>query len=160
MNSSSSFKKALKAYWVGSQDDLRSIGMPWCDAEIVLVNENEGSNKARSYHKYSDVPYLHRKARRCPENDLYEFEGGRYTIRWIERVLKLRKWRADMEKMVTDMPEAKVYIYSGQWGMYWCSNYSGYTYNKSTAGIYNIKDAWNAVSHCGIEKQIDFEIAK
>jgi hypothetical protein len=65
-----------------------------------------------------------------------------------------------MEKLVADNPKAKVYIWSGQWNAYWGENGGGYTNRIADVGIYDIEDAWRRVSHCGIEKKIEFQIVK
>jgi len=56
--------------------------------------------------------------------------------------------------------DAKVYIWSGQWGSYWRPNRAGYTYNKSDAGIYTLDDAYDASGHCGPEKHIEYEFVR
>jgi len=42
-------------------------------------------------------------------------------------------------------------------GWYWRENRAGYTDCKSSAGVYELGDAWNASSHCGKEKHIVYE---
>lgn len=63
------------------------------------------------------------------------------------------------EKWISSKLDKKVYIYSAEWGCYWRPDRNGYTYNKSDAGVYTFSDAWNASSHCGPEKRIQYEYA-
>lgn len=42
-------------------------------------------------------------------------------------------------------------------GWYWRKNRAGYTDCKCEAGVYLMGDAWNASSHCGSEKGIEYE---
>ena len=150
------FQRIKKAYWVGTKDDLRSINMPWCGAQMVYVKEDETANHAK-YRAYDiNVPYVERHAKRCKQDDLYFFENREFCLNVIKQTLNLRQWRKDMEKLVSENIGALVYIYSGQWGAFWGTNYCGYTTCKESAGIYDIKDAWEHTSHCGLEKQIKF----
>lgn len=48
----------------------------------------------------------------------------------------------------------KVRIRSKEWGAWWRENGCGYTTEITSAGIYEAKDAWSYVSHCGPEKRI------
>jgi hypothetical protein len=50
--------------------------------------------------------------------------------------------------------QRNVLIFSGQWDSFCRENQSGYTYNKSDAGIYTFEEAFNSTLHCGNEKQI------
>ncbi|MHB8803591.1 MAG: hypothetical protein ACYC5U_12750 [Rhodocyclaceae bacterium] len=48
----------------------------------------------------------------------------------------------------------KVRIRSKEWGAWWRPNGAGYTDDIEQAGIYDAKDAWARVHHCGPEKGI------
>ncbi len=152
-----------KAYLVGS---YKGINLPYwdddCDSETILVEPNETKSKAKSKYlknTYSSVEWNDLRARRQPENDLYwseRFERNESlsTIKYYER---LDEWRLKMKKLVNENKGKSVYIWSGQWGAYWRTNCCGYTEKKSEAGIYEISEAWNNTSHCGLEKGIHFE---
>jgi len=62
------------------------------------------------------------------------------------------------DRTLAKLKGANVYIWSGQWGMYWRPNAAGYTPNKTEAGVYTISDAYEATSHCGWEKRIAYEV--
>jgi hypothetical protein len=57
-------------------------------------------------------------------------------------------------KLISQISDLDVLIYSGEWGGYWRSGGSGYTYHKSEAGVYDFKDAYKRSGHCGDEKAI------
>ncbi|WP_306168800.1 hypothetical protein [Halomonas sp. MMSF_3323] len=48
----------------------------------------------------------------------------------------------------------QVRIWSGEWHMWWRPAGRGYTGDEAEAGVYEPKDAWEYVSHCGPEKKI------
>ena len=48
----------------------------------------------------------------------------------------------------------KVRILSNEWGAWWRPNGCGYTDDPEQAGIYDAKDAWERVRHCGPKKRI------
>jgi hypothetical protein len=54
----------------------------------------------------------------------------------------------------------RVRIWSGEWGMYWRPNYSGYTRDGLEAGVFDFDEAWLHTSHCGPEKRIEFRIVQ
>ncbi len=73
-------------------------------------------------------------------------------------MVKLQRLKTAVgRKWLSTRLDRKVHIFSGEWGMYWCPNSSGYTPSKSEAGVYTLGDAWNTSSHCGPEKGIRYE---
>ena len=60
-------------------------------------------------------------------------------------------------KFMSTRIERKVYIYSDQWGAYWRPNKQGYCYDKESAGVYTLSEAFNTTCHCGKEKHIIFK---
>lgn len=160
-----------KAYWVAHKDAIHkteeNTHPEAIEGEFVYVDANEGSNKARqifysrSYHAMpSGSKYIDVRAKRRKSEDAYLYEGKSRCMNFIRQSEWTKKWRAQMEKMVADNPNTKVRIHSGQWEQYWGVNGAGYTNNPDHIGIYDIKDAWRRVSHCGIEKRISFQIVK
>lgn len=154
-------KKLKNAYLVAlTNRDLWEYGHPDGSCELI-----HATNSTQARCIYKNQHYLDEKASSLPykryeEEDLYEFEGENKSKNDINRILKYRKWYSDMEDMVKNNPNVKVYIHSGEWGAYWRPNRCGYTSYKDKAGVYEIQDAWNAVNHVGLEKQISFEIIK
>lgn len=154
-------KKLKNAYLVAlTNRDLWEYGHPDGSCELIHATN---STQARCIYKKQN--FLNEKAsslqyKRYEEEDLYLFEGYEKSKKDIERELEYRNWYSEMVDMVNNNPNAKVYIYSGQWGAYWGPNYCDYTSYKDKAGIYDIEDAWNAVSHVGLEKRISFELIK
>ena len=55
-------------------------------------------------------------------------------------------------------PDAKVRIYSREHHCWWRANGSGYATDIADAGIYTFQDAWGRSSHCGLEKQIEYDV--
>jgi hypothetical protein len=51
-----------------------------------------------------------------------------------------------------------VVIWSGEHGLWWRANASGYTSKSAFAGVYRFEDAWSHTHHCGPEKRISFEV--
>lgn len=160
-----------KAYWVGHKDEINNTEEnchpEQIQCEVVHVDPNEGSNKARRifysrchYLLPRDSKYIDIRARRRKSEDAYLYEGQSRSVNLIRQSEERKEWRAMMEKLVADNPKAKVYIHSGQWGQYWGSDGCGYTNNPANVGIYEIEDAWNRVAHCGIEKRISFQLIK
>lgn len=147
---------AKKAFVVGSKRDVLYYGWPDSAAQIIHA---ENANKAKyKFSKTEYEDYTELRAVRRKEDDAYHFEGKERCLNYITQELKLRDWRKNMKELLENNPVAKVYIYSGQWGAYWRDNACGYTQRKEEAGIYDIKEAWKNVSHCGIEKAISFEL--
>ncbi len=160
-----------KAYWVGHKTTINNMEGT-CHPEevgggVVHVDIKDGSNEARKIfysQKYYELPndakYIDIRARRYRSHDAYLYEGEPRCMNLIHESEARKEWRVMMEKLVADNPKAKVRIHSGQWGQYWGKDYSGYTNNPENIGIYDIEDAWNSVSHCGIEKRISFQLIK
>lgn len=72
-----------------------------------------------------------------------------------------RSFRTEQDSFESFMSRNKdvyVNIWSGEHGAYWRSNRQGYTTHKEFAGIYSIKDAYDACGHCSDEKRIRFDI--
>jgi len=103
---------------------------------------------ARRYEQVEALSYLEqlKASLAMTESDLYALDM--FT-------LELYK---DNPKLFSNIdPNTKVYIYSGQWGLYWRGQGSGYTSAMSEAGIYGFADAIDRTHHCGEEKHIRYE---
>ena len=136
----------------------------WCsdpeenDFEIVYAdNRNEARVMWCRIKHYSDA-YIEVKAKRDSQYDKVVFEG-REMKRHVAIYMKEHKdWLEEMEAFVSSNKGKRVYIWSGQWGAYWRPNRCGYTNKISDVGVYDIDEAWNAVSHCGLEKKISLQL--
>lgn len=71
----------------------------------------------------------------------------------LER-LKTKTGMAWMQKN----KDKKVMIHSGECGLYWRPNRSGYTYLENEAGVYTLADAYDASGHCGRGKCISYKL--
>ncbi len=60
------------------------------------------------------------------------------------------------ERTRAKMAGKRVRIWSGEHGLWWRPEASGYTRVLTAAGIYSFEDAWSHTSHCGPEKRIVF----
>jgi len=69
--------------------------------------------------------------------------------------ITLEQIRSGAAKIALD---AKVRIYSREHHAWWRANGSGYAEDIADAGIYTFQDAWGRSSHCGPEKQIEYDI--
>ncbi len=145
-----------KAYRVFHKDDIHEINKPWTQVEVVY-GKNANEAKARVQMEFN-CPYTELRARRLKDSDIVETPDGTKIKSLAEYNKKWKEWRSKMINLVESSPNAMVYIWSGQWRSYWRPNCNGYTISKDHAGIYPIKEAWANVSHCGLEKQISFEI--
>jgi hypothetical protein len=162
MQNNLKYEKTKKAYWVGHRDIINQPYHPEIECSTIHVKPDEGSSKARykfysneylpDSYKFTDI-----RAKRQKDNDKYSYEGRELYLSEINSIVRRNEWHDEMTKLVTENPGAEVYIWSGQWGSYLGENYSGYWSDKSQAGIYKIEDAWKRVSHCGIEKGIEFK---
>lgn len=154
------YTRTEKAFLVAHYNHIDTDYMPESECERIYA---ETASKAKIKYLrlgYYDYKFIDLRAKRQKSADRYLFEGENMVLGEIDRVLENRKWLFDMQHLVNNNPKAKVYIRSGQWGAYWRDNRRGYTDDKSQAGIYDINDAWDAVSHAGVEKQITFVIIK
>jgi len=158
--------KVKKAYFVGHKNEIDNYYSPETSNVVISVDLKENINVARrkflqdKRFDFDNLSFIDVRARRKPESDLYLFEGQVKSMYEIHYIIEYRNWRYNMEKMVADNKGAKVYIWSGQWGAYWCANGAGYTTKINDVGIYDIEDAWRRVSHVGLEKRISFELVK
>lgn len=153
------YKLSKKAYKVGEPSAISRFKTYGINSPEDLIGTSyaETPGKAKAEFAHNDyVSFTSLRCVRCPEDDLYLFEGKEKTMHYIQRTVKHREWRKRLSGMAEDTPNKKVLIYSGQWGSYWRSNSAGYTSNTNEAGVYTAKDAWDNVSHCGPEKLIDF----
>lgn len=153
------FKLAQKAFAVGEEDAVFRFRMhshisPDDHIRIITAKTAGQAKSIFSSEEYMD--FLSVNCVRAKSYDLYFFEGKKITLEDIQRELEYRQWKSNMISLVENNPKSKVHIYSGQWGSYWRSNSVGYTHKKENAGIYDINEAWNCVSHCGLEKRIEF----
>lgn len=154
------YQRTEKAYDVAHKDKIDEHYHP--ETEVQRVYADTAKKAIYKYYKNEYLPESYRmidiRARRSKGADRYFFEGESIIMGEIERILNRRKWLAEMKYLIDKNPNAKVYIISGQWGAYWRHDRRGYTDDIKEAGIYDINDAWDAVSHAGTEKQISFRI--
>lgn len=155
-----------KAYFVGHKDEYYNRCSPETSNTVIWIELNENVNIARrkflreKYFEFDNLSFIDIRARRKPESDLFLFEGEAKSMNQIYNITEYRDWYSNMEKMVAENKGKKVYIWSGQWNSYWRENGAGYTTKVNDVGIYDIEDAWNRVSHVGLEKRISFEFIK
>lgn len=156
------YQRTEKAYTVAHKDEINSLYWyrpDWPGARIYAENSTKARQKYFSSvdsdfnYKFIDI-----RAKRERGADRYAFEGESMVLGEIERINNYRKWHKDMAELLKNNAGAKVHIWSDEHGAYWRSNRCGYTTEKEQAGVYTIEDAWNAVSHVGIEKRISFQI--
>lgn len=119
----------------------------------TVYAETAGKAKMK-FDNYKNEPFLKIKAIRDRENDWVEFEGKKVKRYDVVSTLQNRAYRAELQGFVARNQGKNVLIFSGQWESYWRENGQGYTKKKSEAGVYEINEAWERVSHCGFEKQI------
>jgi hypothetical protein len=150
-----------KAYIVGEADAIdsyRQNGGINSDGTVEMVH-SDGPSQPKVYFSYMHgVDYINVRCIRDKKYDLLVYGDRHLTLERIKSIETYTHWMKTMKEMVTNNPGASVRIYSSQWGSYWRTNSMGYTSDVKEAGIYGIKEAWENVSHCGIEKQISFEI--
>lgn len=151
------YTRTQKAFLVAHYSHINTDYLPETECERIYA-ETPSKAKIKYIQKGYDYKFIELRAKRQKGADRYLFEGESMVMGEIERRLEYRKWLDDMKSLIENNPTAKVYIRSGQWGAYWGANRCGYTNDKSQAGIYDINDAWKAVSHVGLEKQISFVI--
>lgn len=154
------YQKTKKAYKVAHKDEINRDYNPEWIGEIIYA---ETTKKAiQKYFKKVAFEYEYKlidiRAKRQPGADLYLFEGESRVMGEIIRITEYRAWLKKMNDLIDANPNAKVKIWSGEKQAYWRENRCGYTDNSKDAGIYEIKEAWSAVSHVGIEKRISFQI--
>lgn len=157
------FKRTFKAYYVGMEHEFRNLYHPeeGCEIFYVKCDVKNGNAKARyDYCKqnYSFENYTKIKAKRCSENDLYEYEGRNVSEYTLAQYLATDSYRKYLKDFVELNVGKQCYIYSGQWMKYWCSDGGGYTNIFENRGIYNVDELENWVGHCGGEKAIKFEL--
>lgn len=150
-----------KAYWVGTKEHLQELHMPWCEAELILADPALPESKVKRMMIFGwEYDYLDLRTRRAPSLDLYNYEGyprplTKSDIFDIEETIK---WRRETAELVYTNPDAKVYIYSGEYDAWWRDGGAGYTDKKELAGIYEINDAWNRVHHVDHKKRIKLQL--
>lgn len=74
----------------------------------------------------------------------------RITLNGIKRV-GLFNWKTRENWNVR-----KVHVWSGEHGLFWRAEASGYTSDRTQAGVYEFHDAFDRTKHCGKEKRIEF----
>lgn len=157
------YNKTFKAYYVGNDEQFLMMSHPDFGCEIFLVNVNEknGNNVARyAYCKqnWEFENYLKIRAKRCSENDLYEYNGKNVSAFELRQYLATNAYRKYLKEFMELNIWKRCYIYSGQWGAYWCDGGGGYTNKFENRGVYEVNELENWVGHCGGEKQITFEL--
>jgi hypothetical protein len=63
-------------------------------------------------------------------------------------------------KLKSQLEGKQVYIYSGEWGMYWRPGSAGYTSDSKKAGVYDFQEAFADSRHNGSEKAIYYRVVK
>jgi hypothetical protein len=129
---------------------------------VIVHAKTAGKAKTKAFsdvhYEYDEPEYKHLKVRRCKEKDIVIINGKKGErfplLNDIEYQFQINKWRTETKAFVNKNPDCEVYIYSGEHGMFWRSNRNGYASKKEAAGIYKAADAWDAVAHCGLSKQI------
>ena len=134
---------------------------------VVVFAENATLAKYAAWGDIGDVEetdeppsFVEVRVRRDKDADIFQYKGRKENRATIERFIESDKWRKKMEDFVAANLSRKVYIYSGEHGMYWRSGRSGYSVQRDEAGVYAAEDAWDATSHCGLSKRITFENVK
>lgn len=154
------YTRTEKAWNVAHKDKINEHYHP--ETEVQRVYAETAKKAIYKYYQNEFLPEEYRlidiRARRCKGSDRFLFEGESMVMGEIERILAYRQWHKDMASMLESNPNANVLIWSGEHRAYWRENRCGYTDKKEYAGVYKIEDAWNAVSHVGIEKRILFHI--
>lgn len=96
---------------------------------------------------------------RVPVSAMAQLDGlwGKYIwgLKRPESHYKLEDLKDDPDKRA-GLANERVRIYSRQWGMYWRASGSGYTMDRTEAGIYSFQDAWDRSHHAGPEKGIEY----
>ncbi len=133
--------------------------------EIIYIDPNKTASTAKNefYNRFKydfddNESFIDVRVNRFPEEDLYLYEEKIKTKTDITYFIKRKKWKENMLLLVRDNPKSKCLIYSGEWNRYWGENYCGYVNERENAGIYDISDAWEHISHVGLEKEIQLII--
>ncbi len=159
------FKKTFKAYYVGTEHNFQWIGHPEEGCEIIFVDVNSKSPDRKACYEfcknnYCTKDYFKVRAKRCSENDLYEYEGRNVCEYTIRQYLATNAYREYLKQFMEQNVGKQCYIYSGQWCIYWCDDGVGYTHIFENRGVYEVNELNNWVGHCGGEKKIKFELIK
>jgi len=163
MNNMKNYKKTFKAYHVGNDEEFLMMFHPdfGCEIFFVKCDVKNGNAKARyDYCKqnYSFENYTKIRAKRCSENDLYEYNGRNVSEYTLAQYLASNAYRKYLKEFMELNVGKQCYIYSGQWMAWWCDDGGGYTNKFENRGIYEVSELKNWVGHCGSEKQIKFEL--
>ncbi|MEM1123486.1 MAG: hypothetical protein AAGJ18_23815 [Bacteroidota bacterium] len=152
-------KRIKKAYIVYHTIEADQLDMPWAQVEEVKIEEGQSKSRAISQvANLFDCTFLELSAQRRPRNDVYLVGEEEMSKHVLDYRIAHQKWVNKMTDLVDNHGDQKCYIKSGQWHAYWRPNRCGYTEKQSEAGVYTVKEAWAATSHCGLEKKISFEL--
>lgn len=114
-------------------------------AKYLLLNEFKYENLALKYSNdeitYANIPII-----RCPNADIFEFEGNRKKLWEINEILEQRKKYNEFDEMLSDL--SIKYCYITKRGLYYGSNNCGYTDYKINAGVYSKEDAISSAKSC------------
>lgn len=114
-------------------------------AKYLLLGEYKYENLVLKYSNneitYSNIPII-----RCPNADIFEFEGNRKKLYEINQMLEQRKRNEKFDEMLND--SSIKYCYITKRGQYYAPNNCGYTDYKINAGVYTKEDAIGSAKSC------------
>lgn len=157
--------KIQKAYKLSVSDLI--VDEPWHYTDIVVYAESHGKAKTKGIFEFEcgrlfdpnghncerDIVFTDIGARRCKKEDKFLVSDRWRTREQLEQMSWEFKRDEQAKQIWLNNPDGVALVWVGCYGSYWGANHSGYTSDKTRAGKYSTKEAFEIVKGSDYSRQ-------
>lgn len=157
--------KIQKAFKLSVNDLI--VDEPWFYDNILVYAETHGEAKSKGIYEFEcgklfdpkgyncerDVLFTDIRARRCKKEDKFLVSDRWRTREQMEQMSWELKRDDEAKRLWIDNPDGIAVVWAGCYGSYWGANHCGYTSDKTRAGKYSTKEAYEIVKDSDYSRQ-------